>query len=365
MCSLIPMKDDKTPAQINGNAVSIHADLPVASIITPVYNPPGELFQRCIESVLTQDEQRFEWILVDDGSLPETIDALIILSKKDSRVRISYQTHGGVSHARNIGLEMARGELVTFVDADDWIAPCFLSSADRLFREHNADIAYGLIEDVDGGQRNAPDNTGGSIVRTLDGPELVRYQRFLISSRPLKGSSYLGIRPSTVAPKVYRRSLLKQLRFASDMTFGEDSLFGAEAACLARRIVITDEVWYHYVKNVQSTSLDISCDYIDNTKKSMKSFVEHGKQNGWRTTDIGMRLITIIRNQFMTASHAIDRKEISQSLDSILDEFESVLSSVQVNQYDTSKKVRLLCLLIKHKRVRLLTFLLRVRVKQI
>ena len=90
------------------------------SVIVPLYN--AEKFaKRCIESVLKQTFQNYELILVDDGSKDRTGEICDQYAEKESRIKVIHKKNGGVSSARNTGLEIAEGEWVTFLDADDWI----------------------------------------------------------------------------------------------------------------------------------------------------------------------------------------------------------------------------------------------------
>lgn len=92
------------------------------SIIIPIYNL-DEYISRCLDSCLSQDdmEDTFEIICVDDGSTDSTKEILNEYAKKDQRIKVLYKLNGGVSSARNYGLENAKGEYVWFVDGDDWI----------------------------------------------------------------------------------------------------------------------------------------------------------------------------------------------------------------------------------------------------
>ena len=94
----------------------IHA--PLVSIIVPVYNAEKYL-NRCIDSILSQTMTDFELLLIDDGSKDDSGRICDEYSEKDARVRVFHKTNGGVSSARNLGLDNAIGDWITYVDADD------------------------------------------------------------------------------------------------------------------------------------------------------------------------------------------------------------------------------------------------------
>jgi teichuronic acid biosynthesis glycosyltransferase TuaG len=95
----------------------------LVTVITPVYNSSSYLRQ-CIESVLSQTYKNFEYIIVDDSSTDESSSIISEYSVKDSRIRVvRSQTNQGVSHARNMALDLAKGRYVAFLDSDDWWMP--------------------------------------------------------------------------------------------------------------------------------------------------------------------------------------------------------------------------------------------------
>lgn len=90
------------------------------SVIVPVYKVESYL-ERCIQSILAQTYKDFELILVDDGS-PDNCPAICDrYAKQDGRIRVIHQENGGLSAARNTGIEMAKGKWLFFVDSDDWV----------------------------------------------------------------------------------------------------------------------------------------------------------------------------------------------------------------------------------------------------
>lgn len=100
---------------------------PKISVIVPVYNVEKYL-RRCIDSILAQTFTDFELLLIDDGSKDNSRDLCDGYAMKDERVRVFHKKNGGVSSARNLGLDNAKGEWVSFVDADDYLDNCYYSN---------------------------------------------------------------------------------------------------------------------------------------------------------------------------------------------------------------------------------------------
>ena len=88
------------------------------SVIIPAYNA-GRFIEGCINTIFNQTYRDFEIIVVNDGSSDNTLDILNSLAKKDARLKVISQKNGGVSAARNTALKHAKGEFITYVDADD------------------------------------------------------------------------------------------------------------------------------------------------------------------------------------------------------------------------------------------------------
>ena len=93
---------------------------PKISVIIPVYNAESTL-RRCVDSVLAQTFPDFECLLINDGSEDKSGEICDEYAIRDSRVRVFHKGNGGVSSARNVGLDNATGEWIAFVDSDDWV----------------------------------------------------------------------------------------------------------------------------------------------------------------------------------------------------------------------------------------------------
>lgn len=112
----------------------------MVTIIVPAYNAEAYL-DSCVSSIFSQSESDWELLLVDDGSTDETGAICERYSAQDSRIRTIHRKHSGVSAARNVGIDEAQGDYLTFLDADDVFAPTFLEETLRAIRETGAEMA--------------------------------------------------------------------------------------------------------------------------------------------------------------------------------------------------------------------------------
>ena len=121
---------------------------PLFSIIVPIYNVERYL-EQCIESVLAQDYQNYELILVDDGSPDNSIDICAKYAKQYSNIVFIHKINGGVSDARNAGIQIARGEYLMFLDSDDyWEGTTILSDLQKIITENNPDTIFNYMSSV-------------------------------------------------------------------------------------------------------------------------------------------------------------------------------------------------------------------------
>ena len=116
-------------------------DEKLVSVIIPAYNIE-DYIGRCLDSVLSQTYKNLEILVVDDGSSDCTGEILDDYEKKDQRIRVIHKENGGVSSARNIGIEAATGDYIGFVDGDDLMEPEMYKTLVNLLKEENADIAH-------------------------------------------------------------------------------------------------------------------------------------------------------------------------------------------------------------------------------
>lgn len=149
--------------------------IPLVSIIVPIYKVEPYL-RRCLDSIVNQTYTKLEIILVDDGSpdgCPQICDEY---AAKDKRIIVIHKENGGLSDARNAGLDICKGEYVSFVDSDDWVAEDFVNVLINVIKRENADIAIGNFEKVFNEKlyKNQSPNESNCSIEIFDGKDAFR-----------------------------------------------------------------------------------------------------------------------------------------------------------------------------------------------
>lgn len=179
-------------------------------IIIPVYNSESTLHQ-CVDSILTQDYKDFEVLLIDDGSKDNSPAICDEYAEKDNRVKVFHIQNSGVSTARNVGLDNAKGDWVTFIDSDDYIESCFLTDCSTL----SSDLMIVGMKSF-----RAP-NPRIYTIYNYEKPAT-------LSNEELKGllmKSVSDLLFRSPCAKFYRRELIGNIRFHEDMKVAEDACF--------------------------------------------------------------------------------------------------------------------------------------------
>ena len=207
------------------------------SIIVPLFN--AEKFaKRCIESVLMQTFKNYELILIDDGSKDKTGEICDKYAEKDTRIKVIHKNNGGVSSARNTGLDMAKGEWITFLDADDWIEPNFLlivdnnsnDSIDWIFAQWRTIWDNGLPNEINNYEQEILFNNWEEIKNIWD-----KMANMDICRCPWG--------------KFFRRSVIEsyKLRFDNSLKYGEDTVFNYEYLINIKGLSLCKKDYSHYI----------------------------------------------------------------------------------------------------------------------
>lgn len=231
---------------------------PLISIIIPLYNTPLNFLDRCVESIKSQTYNNIEIIIVNDGSTVD-YDAYFIGLKEslDKKFIIEEKQNGGVSSARNKGLDIASGDYIMFVDPDDELASnCCIDNSVKLANKYSADIVFGRVSyrfancDCD-----TSFGLGSKKISLFESKkqisELVDY---FFSYATKRGSHVPDSLNRGPVAKIVKSSLLRNIAFDEKLIFAEDAIFNSELAARATRVVFDDEVWYYYYQYTKSLS---------------------------------------------------------------------------------------------------------------
>lgn len=209
------------------------------SIIIPVYNAAAFL-PRCLDSLVGQTYSNLEIICVNDGSTDGSAAILDEYAAKDARIKVIHQKNAGVSVARNAGLDVATGEFVTFVDADDWVEQDAYEKVLACFTEEFDVVCFGAS--VDG---SCTDECKADLERLLD--MRVKGELWVTGF----AAAFLN---ACIWNKVWRRSVIEQsaVRFVEGMRYSEDECFFYCTLAGVRKLWLMQDKLYHYVQHPMS-----------------------------------------------------------------------------------------------------------------
>lgn len=229
--------------------------VPKVSIIVPVYKAESYL-HRCVDSLLAQTFLDYEILLIDDGSPDRSGVICDEYTEKDKRVCVFHKENGGVSSARNLGLDMAVGEFLLFIDSDDWIEKECIEHCMRCFEQNNVDLLQFELRII---------NLDGSI----------RYNRN-IKDVKLSNIEYLENNNLNVCVggNVFRRCLIEKhnLRFDEKMKLGEDQKFVLNYIEHCSKIQSISKPYYNYFQNTGSAMHNTKTEDLIYCAKKMADF---------------------------------------------------------------------------------------------
>lgn len=210
---------------------------PLLSVIVPIYKVEKYL-DRCVESIVNQTYKHLEIILVDDGSpdnCPQICDSW---AEKDNRIKVVHKENGGLSDARNAGMRNATGEVVSFIDSDDWIELDMFEKMLSQMEQDNSDIVSCGVKWVE---------ENGKLLRndTVDQNETLDTHSAmseLINDGKLK---------QHVWNKIYKTELIKDIPFEKGK-YHEDVFWSYQIVGKAKKVSIIKESFYNYVQRTNS-----------------------------------------------------------------------------------------------------------------
>ena len=203
------------------------------SVIVPIYKVETYL-DKCVRSIVEQTYTNLEIILVDDGSPDRCGDMCEDWAKKDNRIQVLHKENGGLSDARNAGLAVATGKLVSFIDSDDWISSDFIQTLYQAMERSGAQIAECAIELVDE-QGNVLRKRGPEKEETLEKIEALR--RLILEEGVYQ----------TVWNKLYRREVIEGILFEKGK-YNEDDFWTYQIFDRVEKLALVNKPMYYYLQ---------------------------------------------------------------------------------------------------------------------
>lgn len=224
---------------------------PQISIIVPVYNT-GNLLNRCIQSVLTQEYENFEILIVDDGSDHETASICDELGKTDDRIKVIHKSNNGQLHSRVFGIQHSAGTYIMFLDSDDYLCENAFSIIVKCISDYDFDLLFF------GFQRVKNEKTVFTSEREIDAPIIISDKRELYL-KVLLSSSY-----NAMWRKVIKRECITKYDYSHfyHLRIAEDLLQSLDFYKHASKVVFINDILYNYYINEASVTHTVSFNKI-------------------------------------------------------------------------------------------------------
>lgn len=218
----------------------INQEKPLISVVVPVYKVESYL-DTCVKSILNQSYQNLEIILVDDGS-PDSCPALCDeWQKKDSRIKAIHKKNGGLSDARNVGIDASSGDFLAFVDSDDYISPVMYEKLLRVAQETNSDIVTSNLCYVSGKKKTYGHINLPTFPMTFDPDEMLEIE---LGHCLVESAEFV-----TSCNKLFRRRVFftkDRIRYPVGRLY-EDAYTTYRLYYASRRTTVINESFYFYV----------------------------------------------------------------------------------------------------------------------
>lgn len=237
--------------------------MPKISVIVPIYNCE-KYVSRCIESIMNQTFHDLEIILIDDGSQDKSVEICKNLEKKDSRIKLICVENGGVSRARNIGLDFAHGDFISFVDSDDYIIPEMYERMYKNLIDNKADVSIcGIM--------NYFTKRDGSFKKTrqsgIDGFFVFNGEKAMEES--LK-SRLFSVNPVN---KLFKKELFHSIRYP-EKKISEDAFLIPSVLLNAGTVVYDSFPMYYYIRRENSIT---TSNFSSKDWDTVKAYEKHLK----------------------------------------------------------------------------------------
>lgn len=311
------------------------------SVIVPVYNAEKYL-HRCVDSILVQSFTDFELLLINDGSKDNSGKICDEYAAKDSRIRVFHKENGGVSSARNLGLDNAKGDYIMFVDSDDYMFPQMCEHMVTTIESKNADLVVcGTTE------------SGGGYWRPVADKDYTLIQ--------LKDNFVELLHSELLSPpwnKIFKRAIIGEERFLEGVSFGEDLIFNLRYIEKCDKIsFIRESPFFHEKDNVNSLVVKFNRNRLIDIEKVWTIITQFVPCKPSLYNKYYRDIIVYVRQLLKSNNYLWDGKK------KILNEWHTIchLKGLDLNGYNGAKVNRVLLLLLKCKQWRMSNLLVNIK----
>lgn len=287
------------------------------SVVVPVYKVEQYL-ERCVKSILEQTYEDFELILVDDGSPDNCPKLCDEIKKTDSRIHVIHQQNGGLSAARNAGIdwtfENSDSEWITFIDSDDWVHPCYLESLLKAAVEFSCPVSMGQMPVT---QSYKVDELSEEELQPQLWDTEVAFQEEVLD-------------PNSACCRMFRRELFRDVRFPVGKLH-EDRFTTYKLLFLSDKVAVIYAPLYYYFVNaegiVHGTWTLKKLDDLEATEQQLDFFKKRGLQDSYLyvLNDYVHLLVYSMRNMKGHKEFAKANATVRKKLRSVLREHRDLL----------------------------------------
>lgn len=286
----------------------------IISVIVPIYKVEKYL-TRCLNSLLIQDLEQVEFILVDDGSPDCCGEICEKFAKLDNRFKVFHKENGGLSSARNFGIEHSNGEYIMFVDSDDWVSSDFCRTAYSAALNHNSDLIMFNYQIITAGNEIKPQlfNRKEGKCNWQEGIDLLLGQ--------------VGVYAWN---KLYKRSLFEEIRYPEGRLF-EDSPTTWKLLSKAENIYFIEEILYFYYMRNDSILHQPTLKAFQDRFEMKKQFFDGVSELGYSTDKISYALLPIVLGYAVKVKRS-SADPVSEQVYKILNSYDKIPDNLSWKQ---------------------------------
>lgn len=285
------------------------------SVIVPVFRVE-EYIERCLDSLSAQDLDNIEFLLIDDGSPDRCGEICEEYAAKDPRFHVFHKENGGLSSARNYGIDRARGEYIMFVDSDDWVRPDFCRTAYSCAIKNNSDLVMFC----------------NKIVRSIYESSFERKTELVEGHKSRQEAIDLLLNGVNVYAwnKIYKRTLFEGIRYPEGRLF-EDQPVTWKLVYKAQNVYFTNEILYFYFMRDNSIVHQESYKATKDKFEMRMSFYEGIKEIGYSSDLLNWAIANVALSYAMRVK-ATPNDEISVRVNKILKSYKSIPNNLMLAQ---------------------------------